>query len=103
MAKNKRITILCDDEEDRDLIDYLEADNVSNSGRQLLKVAMVLQRADLVETIEFLQRKGIEEKQGSVKLIAKALSMANIMDDDATSDSSKRTMKKPALFADGDR
>jgi len=103
MARNKRITILCDDEEDRDLIDYLETDGVSNTGRQLLKVAMVLQRADLVETIEFLQRKGIEEKQGSVKLIAKALSMANIMDDDSASQSERTPSKKPALFADGDR
>ena len=74
--KKERLTILACAEDDRDTIEYLQCKGVSSEGREMLRVAMLLKRADLLEPMKYVLSNGVESHQGAIGAVNVALNMA---------------------------
>ena len=99
MSKPERLTILADPVKDADIIRQLKGNGVSNEGRKLLRLAMLLDRAELVQPLTYLMETGVEEKTSPVELVKMSLDMVEMIKGQSTTIQPKEKpepVKKPA-------
>ena len=80
--RHERLTILANPTGDLELIEYLKEKGVSNHGRKLLNLTMLLKRADLLEPLLYVMETGVENRKSATDAVNIALNMAQMVRDD---------------------
>ncbi len=106
----RRLTILADSEQDKDLIGHLEANGLTKEGRRYLRIARILDRAGVADPLTMLMENGRVEKFGEIAVIEMALNMAEIMNGEEKKKEKAgdpepllaKSKKRPPIFGAGD-
>ncbi len=95
----KRLTILADRVVDADIIAFFEGRPITDTGLKLIRAAMVLDDADVLDHLTLLIGKKMVEKIGSRETLKKSLDISDML---SSPDSSKttpaETSRKRVLF-----
>ena len=76
----KRLTILADPVDDADIVEYFKDKGVTETGLKLMRAALVLDEADLLDHITLLIKKGVSRDLGSLETIKKALEISALFE-----------------------
>ena len=75
----KRLTILTDTEDDKDIIGFLTANNISQDGRKLLNAGLAVHNAGMLELLLMLLNDDSQKGKSPIEVVRMAVDMASMM------------------------
>ena len=75
----RRLTVLADPETDSDVVKYFDGKPVTETGLKLIRGAMILDKAGLLDYLEMWRTNGMAADMTPIDLVKKALEISELL------------------------
>ena len=88
---------MADPVDDADIVKYFKNRPITKTGLRLIRAAMILERADLLDTLSLLIKKGMTDTQSELATIKKAIALSEMMRPDVKMEPEPKQEEKKIL------